>query len=83
MKYVKKPIPVEAVQWNGEANPLVQRCNCGSNGACSMCGKDFVQTLHGPVALERGDWVLGPGSTPEDFWPVRKHVFDQTYVPAE
>ena len=36
-----------------------------------------VETLHGTVTAEYGDWIVkGPSG---DFWPVKPDIFEETY----
>jgi hypothetical protein len=96
MKYVKRPIPVQAVQWHGKFGepPQVKRLGPkhahlvhGGGGHHERAGghraelkQGVVTTDHGDLLICEGDWVLGPGPVGE-YWPVAKDVFAQTYVP--
>jgi hypothetical protein len=98
MKYVKRPIPVQAVQWRGKYGepPQVKRPGPGHAHLLQQGGghhervgghkgelkRGVVTTDHGDLLICEGDWVLGPGPIGE-YWPVAKDVFEQTYVPAE
>ena len=88
MKYVKRPIPIEAVQWRGVYGdpPQVRRPDPGSGDLLphrdGQLARGVITTDHGDLAILEGDWVLGPGPVGE-YWPVAKEVFEKTYVPAE
>lgn len=41
-----------------------------------------IPTLEGDHTFEAGDYICGPGAAGE-FWPVRRDIFEATYVPAE
>lgn len=96
MRYVKRPIPVGAVQWQGKYGEPPQVKRLGPAHAHLLQGgghheragghkqlkRGVVTTDHGDLLICEGDWVLGPGPVGE-YWPVAKDVFAQTYVPEE
>lgn len=87
MKYIKRPIPIEAVQWRGTYGdpPQVRRPGPGFEHLVPCDGelnRGIITTDHGDLVICEGDWVLGPGPVGE-YWPVAKAVFAQTYMPAE
>lgn len=73
--YVKKPIPVTAVQWfPGVEHPAVsqQMDECGNV-------QYFVSTLENQhLYLTPGCWIVGAGAAGE-YWPVDEHIFAATY----
>lgn len=83
-KYVKKPIPVEAVRyWQDRHYPEVHECKCRENleAACPLCGKKYVVTSYGPVPINNGDWIItGPDG---ETYPCPHKVFSTTYELAE
>lgn len=92
MKYIKKPIPVEAVQWLKDGDhAAVVTCGCTTytdpvtknttGQCCSDCGKRFIQTKEGRLHVEAGVWIVGPGAAGE-YWPVQNKIFFDTYTPA-
>lgn len=85
MKYVKRPIPIQAIQWHGKYGDPPQ-VKPPANGDEDLQPREgvlgIVTTDHGDLVIRKGDWVLGPGLIGE-YWPVTKEVFEQTYVPAE
>jgi hypothetical protein len=87
MKYVKRPIPIEAVQWLGRYGdpPQVKPPGPGREHLLPRDGQlnsGIITTNHGDLVIREGDWVLGPGPVGE-YWPVAKEVFEQTYVPLD
>ena len=77
-KYRKKPVIIEAEQYNGSNNPL---------RACKIdpaTGKSYVETMHDGqiVVLEPGDWVI-PDGKPGTFYPCKPDVFANTYELVE
>jgi hypothetical protein len=79
-KFVKKPIPVEAVQFTDpEAPPdgvVTERHPVNQSSV-----RFYVMTAHGAVYLKVGDWVLKE-SDGSGYYPCRADIFEATYVPA-
>jgi hypothetical protein len=74
MKYIKKAIPVTAIQWNGpEDNEKVLPAKI-TEGANLW----LIHTLEGTLHLIPGCWIVGPGYKGE-YWPVDEEIFAQTY----
>jgi hypothetical protein len=72
--YVKRPMPVEAVQWFKEGDhPKVW---------VSYLDKDtyhgFIETPEGLMKVVIGSWIVGPGYAGE-YWSVKDDIFRNTY----
>jgi hypothetical protein len=79
MKYRKKPIVVDAVQWFKDGDhPSVLRFNYDFDGSF----KYGIQTLEGTMWITPGCWIVGPGAQGE-YWPVQDYIFKQTYEPVD
>lgn len=90
MKYQHKPTVVDAEQYHGPGtlSPAFAAAIC--QPPCELGGVRYsngiplqhIDTLHGPVQLEAGWWVVreldGRG-----FYPVAPHVFAASYEPCE
>lgn len=76
MKYVKRPIPVEAIQFNklGDHSSVIETTD-------SPTGFGIYDLEHTKVALEvaLGDYIVTGGHS--DTWAVKKHIFEATYEP--
>lgn len=83
MKYRKKPVEVEAIQWKpGMLLPGVAMAELG-DGPLGAPGSFFrLQTIEGVMTGHEGDWIVGPGAAGE-YWIVRKDIFELTYEPAQ
>ena len=83
-KFRKKPIAVEAVQWNGQTFPGDEdRVYEGGTEDHGNGPEPYlvVQTAHGPVIAHLGDWVLfGPYG---EVYPCARETFTETYEPVE
>ena len=96
-RYRKKPVEVEAVQFEGGplnatqvigwimANGGVARWHEASP-AHDYLGEDALEhlslnTLHGTFRAMVGDWIVRGPSG--DFWPVKPDIFAETYEAVE
>lgn len=79
MKYRKKPVEVEAVQYTEYGKLVNGMCNSVS---CYLSGnnKPHVHTIHEGqiVNLEIGDYVI-PEPDGEHYYPCKPDIFEQTY----
>jgi len=83
MRYRKKPMEIEAVQYK-ECGKLVKgMCNsrsCYSNGNT----EPHVHTIHAGqiVLLDVGDYII-PESDGIHYYPCKPDIFEYTYAPVE
>lgn len=85
MKYRKKPVEVEAIQWTG--GNIQQIWDWG--GVSGIYGPTeenpdqlILTTIHGEPATARiGDWVIAE-PVPGRFYPCKPDVFAVTYEPV-
>ncbi len=79
MKYRKKPVVIDAVQYIFYGTLVRGMCNSRS---CFTSGNDkpHVHTIHKDqiVNLEIGDWII-PENDGEHFYPCKPDIFKQTY----
>lgn len=89
MKYRKRPVTVEAVQFNGLDDYLkivAWMKECGDTHAVAGEVKYstpimLVQTLEGTMAANPGDWIIR--GVKNEFYPCKPDVFAATYEPVE
>lgn len=85
MKYRKKPVIVEAVQWEGPwcRLPQVGTEELGkATKAESSEVRFFVATIHGRRAyLSKNDWLIQEPDG-EHWYPCKPDIFEATYEPA-
>lgn len=85
-KYIKKHIPVEAVQWKGspvidtqeERKFLLDKAQFGIDGEEVVL---TVHTLEGDMKAHSGDYIVK--GVDGEFYPVKKEIFEKTYVEAK
>ncbi|MDC4754088.1 hypothetical protein NQ845_17315 [Acinetobacter baumannii] len=84
-KFVKKPVEVEAVKYNGSSAEIddIQRwIRTGVYTPSAVMiydGRSFeLATIHGSVTVNAGDWIVKQNQ--DDFYPVAPSVFEQNYA---
>lgn len=79
IKMRKRPVEVEAILFSGGYDPELAEF-VGEMGYFSnyyQHEKWTIQTLHGQVIAEVGDWIIrGPKG---DFWPIKNEIFIDSY----
>lgn len=81
MRYTKKPITIEAVQFTGQSMYDLDDFMDGSDAfSFHKDGTISVITNHGGAKVEKGDWIVKSPSG--EFYPCKPDVFKETYVDA-
>ena len=80
MKFRKKPVVIEAEQYDGDTTHLsyefgVAISRSRSGGSC------FISTLDGEMKCEPGDWIIK--GVAGEFYPCKPYIFAVTYDSAE
>lgn len=91
MKHKHKPTVVDAERFDGPGTlspgfaAAICRPPCGLGGVRYRDGDQLphIDTLHGPVQLEVGWWVVREIVDAAKFYPVHPDVFDISYEPCE
>ena len=76
-KYVKKPIPITAIQWTGENHIELAEF---TNGKCLFrVGSPSIKipTLEGDMGANVGDYIVR--GVEGEFYPCRQDIFEKTY----
>ena len=82
MKYRKKPVIIEAVQFNGKDESvdwLLPQLISGEIGRA--INKLYIQTPEGIMTANIGDYII-KGINGE-FYPCSPDIFEKTYEPVE
>lgn len=79
MKYRKKPIVVEAIQYTGD-NLLEIMKFCGE-GKTLFDYCLYIATLEGNMRVNIGDYVIK--GVRGEFYPCEKSIFEETYEVVE
>lgn len=75
-KYIKKPVEIEAIQWNGEnLNEIVMFTNMHNLQYGES--KLKIKTLEGNIIASIGDYIVK--GIKGEFYPCKPDIFEQTY----
>ena len=90
MKFVKKPVVIDAVQWTGKNHREMYNFLEGTNDVVEQpTGKNFeinhnlvrgglvIKTLEGQHIAKIGDWIIK--GVNGEFYPIKEDIFFQTY----
>ena len=91
-KFRKRPVVIDAVQWNGPGDhpavaPYALRIAHGEETSiCKECGTiynvhGYVKTLEGGHIVCPGDWIIT--GVAQEHYPCKDAIFRRTYDPAE
>ena len=80
-QYVKKPIVIEAVQYNGKNSADIHEFCCDK--VREPVGADYLEivTLEGVMRISPGDYVIK--GIRGEFYPCKPDVFKKTYEEVE
>lgn len=94
MKYRKKPVEIDAIQWNGNSNKQEIDKFVGKelkteleSDTAYIAGKGspifslLIETKEGVMKAFKGDWIIKePFPTGDrDFYPCKPDIFELTY----
>ena len=89
MKYRKKPVVIEAIQWDGSWDsmeaiktswPEMQVCASTLHPPSKTVRDWSIRTLEGSHQVSVGDYVIK--GVKGEFYPCKPDIFEMTYEPA-
>ena len=81
MKFRKKPVVIEAVQFTGD-NWMAMGEFIGSKASLAKeWGENIllIETLEGTMKAQQGDWIIK--GVKGEFYPCKPDIFELTYEP--
>lgn len=78
-KYRKKPVVIEAMQWNGPADDAHLEFFAGH--WVSLGPKPYITTPEGEMSISPGDWVIR--GVKGEYYPCKPDIFKATYDAVE
>lgn len=93
MKYRKKPIVIEAIQYDGlnkeeiekfvgmELRTSIEELDGGQGQTMEPKTYIYIDTLEGELRADPGDYVIK--GVNGEFYPCKPYIFEKTYEPAE
>lgn len=82
MKYRKKPVVIEAVQFDGtdkSVDWLLPQLKSGEVGRAN--NKLYIKTLEGVMTANMGDYIIK--GVNGELYPCKQDIFLKTYEPAD
>lgn len=86
MKYKKKPVIIEAVQFTGTVESLLRLSEFINDQEVRVSYEEvknpklFIQTLEGEMQASVGDYIIK--GIQGEFYPCKPDIFEQTYEKA-
>jgi len=81
-KYRKKPVVVEAIQWNIDEKTMEEVSKFMNKTRIELSfGKLWIDTLEGKMFADIGDWIIK--GIKNEFYPCKPDVFEKTYEKVE
>lgn len=75
MKYRKKPVIIEAIQWNG--NNFEEIMEFIDSDFVHFNSELIINTLEGNMTASKGDYIIK--GIKGEFYPCKPDIFEQTY----
>lgn len=79
MKFRKKPVVIEAVQWTGDNLSEIQQFY--KPDSILIGDAIFIKTLEGNMLAGKFDWIIK--GVKGEFYPCKPDIFEATYEPVE
>jgi hypothetical protein len=76
MKYRKKPVIIDAVQWRGNNFKEIELFT-NSEVKYNMMGQEVIKTLEGDLFLTINDFIIK--GIKGEFYPCKPDIFEKTY----
>lgn len=77
MKYRKKPVVIEAMQWDGENTNQIAKF-CRGKAILQVFEKCFhIYTLEGIMKASIGDYIIK--GVKGEYYPCKPDIFEMTY----
>jgi hypothetical protein len=79
MKFRKKPVVIEAVQWlgTGESMDAIRDLDTGTRAVDFTSDNVFISTLEGQMTASIGDWIIK--GVKGELYPCKPDIFEATY----
>ena len=77
MKYRKKPVIIDAIQWTGDNWYLMDEFVTQSHETFPSEGVIIIKTLEGDMDATLGDYIIK--GVKGEFYPCKPDIFEMTY----
>lgn len=80
MKFRKKPVIIEAIQFTGNDKECIEFCPTAidpeTDKPCLI-----IPTMEGDMTCSIGDWIIR--GVKGEYYPCKPDIFEKTYEPVE
>lgn len=76
-KFYKRPITVEAVQWDGDMT-TAEKFGVTECSQDLLCSALYIETLEGTMTANVGDWIIK--GVKGEFYPCKPDIFAEIYT---
>jgi len=80
MKFRKKPVVIEAIQWTGDNVEEIGEFMTGVHWAMAGDRDPVIPTLEGDMKVSVNDWIIR--GVKGEYYPCKPDIFEATYEPA-
>jgi hypothetical protein len=80
MKFRKKPVVIEAMQWTGENTTELLHWMFPDIEPEATANNLTIKTIEGEMRATPMDWIIR--GIKGEFYPCKPDIFDQTYEPV-
>jgi hypothetical protein len=77
MKFRKKPVVIEAIQYEGTVQDVVDFVGLFNTEMNKEMTKLYIKTLEGDMLVSHGDYVIK--GVQGEFYPCKPDIFEATY----
>ena len=77
MKYRKKPVVIDAMQWKGDNWIEIDEFVTCNHETFPSDGVVIIPTLEGDMRADVGDWIIK--GVNDEFYPCKPDIFEKTY----
>lgn len=78
MKYRKKPVVIEAIQWDGaNVDEILGFIHAKASAYRVESSAIMIETLEGSMRADKGDWIIQ--GVKGEFYPCKPDIFESTY----
>lgn len=78
MKFRKKPVVIDAIQWTGNNFDQIRK-EFGKAPIVEVKAKQslIIDTMEGIITASKGDWIIK--GVNGEYYPCKPDIFDKTY----
>jgi hypothetical protein len=81
VKFRKKPVVIEAIQYTGQNNMEVTHFASGRYVSPGPNESLLIYTLEGTMEASKGDWIIK--GVKGECYPCKPDIFEATYEPVK